>query len=40
MFNRLYAHYKSNFDLEMRLKNANMTYAEAFAKSQKAEEWF
>lgn len=40
MFNKLYSHYKANFDLEMRLSKANMTYAEAFAKSQKEEEWF
>ena len=40
MFGKLYAHYKDDFDTEMRLKNANMTYAEAFAKAQKDEEWF
>ena len=39
LFNKLYSHYKNDFDLEMRLKNANITYSEAFAKSQKAEEW-
>lgn len=40
MFNKLYRHYKDNFDYEMRLKNANVTYAEAYAQSQKDEEWF
>ena len=40
MFNRLYSHYKNDWDLEMRLRNANVTYAEAFEKAQKAEEWF
>jgi hypothetical protein len=40
MFNKLYGHYKANWDLEMRLNKANMTYAEAFVKSQQAEEWF
>ena len=40
MFNRLYGHYKDVWDLEMRLSNGNMTYAEAFAKSQRDEEWF
>jgi hypothetical protein len=40
MFNKLYGHYKSNWDMEMRLHKANMTYAEAFFKSQQAEEWF
>lgn len=39
MFNKLYGHYKNNWDYEMRLKNANMTYAEAFVKSQEDEEW-
>lgn len=39
MFNKLYSHYKNNFDMEMRLKNANMTYEEAYKKSQEAEEW-
>jgi len=38
-FNKLYDHYKNTFDLEMRLKNANMTYSEAYTKSQEAEEW-
>lgn len=40
MFNKLYGHYKNNWDLEMRLSNANMTYREAYIKSQKDEEWF
>ena len=40
MFNKLYGHYKDNFDFEMRLKNANETYREAFLKSQQDEEWF
>lgn len=40
LFNKLYAHYKDTFDIEMRLKNTNTTYAEAWEKSQKDEEWF
>lgn len=40
MFNKLYGHYKDNFDMEMRLKKDNMTYKEAFIKSQQDEEWF
>lgn len=40
MFNRLYAHYKDTWSMEMRLAKANMTYEEAFIKSQKDEEWF
>lgn len=38
-FNKLYQHYKNNWDFEMKLRAANMTYAEAFFKSQKDEEW-
>ena len=40
MFNKLHGHYKDNWDLEMRLTQANMTYSEAYAKSMKDEEWF
>ncbi len=40
MFNKLYGHYKDNFDTELRLTKANMTYEEAFIQSQKDEEWF
>ena len=40
MFNKLYGHYKDMWDMEMRLTQANMTYAEAYAKSQQDEEWF
>lgn len=40
MFNKLYKHYKDNFDMEMRLKNANCTYQEAFQRAMKEEEWF
>lgn len=40
LFNRLYQHYKDNWDLEMRLSKANKTYAEIHAKAQNAEEWF
>ena len=39
MFNKLYGHYKNNWDYEMRLTQANTTYAEAFIKAQKDEEW-
>lgn len=39
MFNKLYEHYKNNWDYEMKLSNANMTYKEAFIKSQQEEEW-
>ena len=40
MFNRLYGHYKDSWDMEMSLTKANMTYAQAFIKSQQDEEWF
>mgnify|MGYP003413225526 CR=1 FL=1 len=40
MFNKLYAHYKDNFDLELRLKKANITYSELYMKSMEDEEWF
>ena len=40
MFNKLYKHYKDNWSMEMRFFNANMTYDEAFIKSQQDEEWF
>ena len=40
LFNKLYGHYKEDWDLEMRLRTANMTYAEAYEKMQKEEEWF
>ena len=39
MFNKLYGHYKDTWGLEMRLARADMTYAEAYAKSQQDEEW-
>jgi hypothetical protein len=38
-FNKFYKCYKDNFDLEMRLKNSNTTYAEAIRKSKEQEEW-
>lgn len=40
MFNKLYTHYKNDFDLEMKLKNANMTYEQAYNKSIQNDEWF
>ena len=40
VFNKLYQHYKDDFDLELRLKNNNMTYEELYNKSQNNEEWF
>jgi len=39
MFNKLYGHYKDNWSMEMKLFHNNMTYEEAFIKSQQEEEW-
>ena len=39
-FNKLYMHYKNNFDMEMRMHKANVTYAELYGQEQKSEEWF
>lgn len=39
MFNKLYGHYKNDWDMEMRLRKRDMTYAELFIKSQQEEEW-
>lgn len=39
-FLKLYQQYKDNFDLEMRLRLSNTTYAELEAKMDKSEEWF
>ena len=40
MFNKLYAHYKNSWDLEMRLTKANITYAELKKKNEEMEDWF
>ena len=39
-FNKLYGHYKDNFDIEMRMRLANVTYSELYEQEQKSEEWF
>jgi hypothetical protein len=39
MFNKLLGHYKDNWDLEMRLTQKNITYAEAYVRSQQEQEW-
>lgn len=38
-FNRLYRHYKNDFDLELSLKLSKTTYAQAYEKANKEEEW-
>ena len=40
LFNKLYKHYKNNWDLEMMLRKAGKTYAELFIEEQKELEWF
>ena len=40
MFNKLYGHYKDNWDFEMKLSNANMTYKDAYVRAQQEDEWF
>ena len=39
LFNKLYQHYKNDFDIELRLKKSNITYEEVYKNSQKNEEW-
>jgi hypothetical protein len=39
-FNKLYGHYKDDWDMEMQLTSARMTYAQIRRKSQESEEWF
>lgn len=40
LFNKMYMHYKNDWDYEMRLRNANVTYSEAFQEAQRDEMWF
>ncbi len=40
MFNKLYQHYKDDFDFELTLKLSRTTYAEAAEKANKEQEWF
>ncbi len=40
LFMRLYGHYQTTWSREMKLTQANMTYAEFNKKQQEAEDWF
>lgn len=40
LFNKLYKHYKNDFDLENYLRNQKTTYKELKVKSQQSEFWF
>lgn len=39
-FNKLYQHYKDNWDLEMLMTASRMTYKDVYEKQQQSEEWF
>ena len=39
-FNRLYAEYKRDFDIELMLDKSRITYSAAEEKAKKADEWF
>lgn len=39
-FNKLYQHYKDDFDLEMLLKKTNTTYKDLYSKKEQEQEWF
>lgn len=40
LFNKLYKHYKNDFDLENYLRSQKITYKELKVKSQQSEFWF
>lgn len=40
LFNKLYGHYKDDFDLELMLRLSGKTYADAYEQSQREQEWF
>lgn len=40
LFNKLYGHYKDNFDLEMKMKNTSTTYADIKIRTQNQDRWF
>lgn len=40
LFNKLYQHYKDNFDLELMLEKTATTYEKLRKKARKSEEWF
>lgn len=40
LFNKLYQHYKDNFDLELSLKLNRKTYASLELEQEESEEWF
>lgn len=40
LFNKLYQHYKDNFDLELRMYQSGTTYANLKERQRQEEEWF
>ena len=40
LFNRLYQHYKNDFDYERYLKAKGLTYEQAEIQAEREEEWF
>lgn len=40
IFNKLYQHYKDNWDLEMLMTASRKTYKDVHEKQQQSEEWF
>ena len=40
LFNRLYQHYKDNWDMEMIMAAAHTTYKTLYTRSQQDDEWF
>lgn len=40
IFNKLYQHYKDNWDLEMLMTVSRKTYKDVREKQQQSEEWF
>lgn len=40
MFDKLYQHYKDDFDLEMKMKATRTSYQKLKAEMYKSEEWF
>ena len=40
MFEKLYQHYKEDFDLEMQMKITHTTYSKLKSMVQKEDEWF
>lgn len=40
MWDKLYTHYKNDFDMELMMKHTGTTYKKLRAKARKRNEWF